>query len=422
MIKQIKLRNGLRVVKISQKDTAAITVMLMVPVGSRMETTKINGISHFLEHLMFKGTKRRPSTLDISKALDGVGAEYNAYTSKDHTAYYIKIAAEHLELALDLFSDMLFNSLFDPKEIQRERGVILEEINMYEDNPLMHVETLMEMSVFGKNHPLGFDIAGPRKNIRKIPRTAFMRFKKLYYTPGKMHLVLAGRLPRNVNQLTQKYFSKQRGAGKTIDYKKFKVTQTKPQFLHMYKDTQQTQISIGFPALPYDHMQLPALAVLSTVLGGNMSSRLFIRIRERQGLCYVIRCSVSPYLDTGVLSIQAGLDKSRLDDAFPAILSELKRIKEEPVTAEELTNAKEFIKGQTALGLEDSSTVASWYGKQSVLTGKLISPTVKMKTIDKVTKSDVQTIAQIVLNNKYMNIGSIGPYRSIKHLAKFINI
>lgn len=422
MISQQRLRNGLHIVKIPQHDTATVAVMLLVPVGSRMENPSINGISHFLEHLFFKGTTRRPSTLDISKALDGVGAEYNAYTSKDHTAYYIKVAAEHLALALDLFSDMLFHSLFDAEEIERERGVILEEINMYEDNPLMHVETLLEMSMFRKTHPLGYDIAGPKKNIKTIPRKAFMDFKKEHYSPHRMHLALAGRLPKNTQQLIKKYFESYTDKDKPRKYQKFSLYQKKPQLLHMKKDTQQTQISIGFPALPYNHKDLPALSVLSTVLGGNMSSRLFIQIRERQGLCYMVRSSISPYNDTGAISIQAGLDKKRLDDAVVAILAELKKMKTELISNEELINAKAYIKGQTAIALEDSSTLAAWYGKQSVLTGKLISPNVKMKAIDMVTAKDVKRLAQHIFLKNHINIASIGPYESTSHLTKLIDL
>ncbi len=423
MVTQKKLKNGLTVVKIPQHDTGAVTVMLLVPVGSRHETASNSGISHFLEHLMFKGTEKRPSTLDISKALDGVGAEYNAYTSKDHTAYYIKVAANHLELALDLFSDMLFHSLFDPGEIQRERGVILEEINMYEDNPLMHVETLMEMSVFRKNHPLGRDIAGYKKNIKNMSRKSFMNYKSQHYSSRNMHLVLAGKIDASANRLVQKYFAKQpNGKATSKKYKKFTSYQTKPQFLHMYKATQQTQISIGFEALPYKHKDLAVLSILSTILGGNMSSRLFINIRERKGLCYVIRSSVSSYTDTGVLSIQAGLDKTRLTPAVKAIMEELRKMKEELVTDEELANAKEYIRGQLLLQLENSSSLASWYGKQSVLTGKLISPTVKMKAFDKVTSKDVQRIARSIFTKQRINIASIGPHRSTQQIGKVIQL
>ncbi|MDP3970596.1 MAG: pitrilysin family protein [bacterium] len=422
MIKANKLKNGLTVVSVPKPDTQAVTVMLLVPVGSRFETPSINGISHFLEHLMFKGTKKRPSTLEITKLLDGVGAEYNAYTGKDHTAYYIKVAADHFELTLDLFSDMLFNSLFDKQEIDRERGVIVEELNMYNDNPMFLVETLMETSVFHKDHPLGYDIGGIKKNIRAIPRSSFISFKKNYYFPGNMHLVVAGKLPANKNRLINKYFGQYSEKHKKKSYKKFNDYQTGIQLFHKYKDTEQTQVSIGFLGLPYNHKDMPALSVLAVILGGNMSSRLFINIREREGLCYVIRADISPYHDTGVFSVHAGLDKTRLDSAIVAIIKELKLIKDEPVSDDELSNAKEYLKGQTALKLEDSSALASWYGKQSVLTGKLITPEVKLKQIENVTKRDVTRVANKIFRKTHINIASIGPYKSTTHLKRLIDL
>lgn len=422
MIKTHKLKNGLTIIKVPQKETAAVTIMPLVPVGSRYETQPLNGISHFLEHLMFKGTQRRPNTLDISKALDGVGAEYNAYTSKDHTLYYIKLAAQHLEMGLDLLSDMLFHSVFDAKEIERERGVILEEMNMYQDNPLMHLETLLEMSVFGKTHSLGYDIAGLKPNIRKLPRQAFIDYKDSFYTTKTMHLCLAGKLDRNVDRLIERYFGQYSGPAPKRGASKFSAYQTQPQLLHQYKDTQQTQLGIGFVGLPYHHKDLPALQVLSVILGGNMSSRLFITIRERQGLCYFIKTDVSPYVDTGIFSVQAGLDKTRLSEAVRSIIAELKRTKTEPVTTEELQNAKEYIKGQTALRFEDSSALAMWYGRQAVLTGTIVSPEERIAQISRVTTSDVQRVATRILTGTRLNIATIGPYRSTSNLRRAVTL
>lgn len=422
MIKTHKLKNGLSVIQIPQHDTAAVTIMLLVPVGSRYETKSLNGISHFLEHLFFKGTTNRPNTIDISKALDGVGAEYNAYTSKDHTLYYIKLAAQHLELGLDLLSDMLFHSVFDPKEIERERGVICEEINMYQDNPLMHLDTLLEMSVFGKNHPLGYDIAGPKRNIKALPRQAFIDYKTSFYSPKTMYLCLAGKQDAKVQRLIKRYFGENTGPKPKKSASKFVVKQTRPQLLHQYKDTQQTQLGIGFVALPYHHPDLPALQVLSVILGGNMSSRLFINIRERQGLCYFIKTDVSPYVDSGIFAVQAGLDKNRLKEAVQSILLELRRVKTELVTTEELVNAKEYIKGQTALRFEDSSALAMWYGRQAVLTGKIVSPQQRIQRVQKVTIADVQRVANAILLTKHLNLASIGPYQSTNQLRHLLAV
>ncbi|MBI2135620.1 insulinase family protein, partial [Candidatus Woesearchaeota archaeon] len=280
---------------------------------SRYETKVNNGISHFLEHLMFKGTTRRPTTLDISKALDSVGAEYNAYTAKDHTLYYIKLANQHTELALDLLSDMLFHSVFDPKEIERERGVIVEEINMYQDNPLMHLDTVLEMGVFGEHHPLGYDIAGPKPNITHLPRQAFFRFMQQHYRPSTMQLVIAGNVPHNTLALARRYFGNYTQPHRRLRPKPFSQSQRQSTIVYRHKDTQQTQLGLGLVAYPYHHPWLPAAQVLAIILGGNMSSRLFIRVRERQGLCYSIHAEASSYTDTGIFSIQAGVDNQRIN-------------------------------------------------------------------------------------------------------------
>lgn len=414
MVSRRRLANRLTVVTVPQPGTETVTVMVLIPVGSRHEHPAINGISHFLEHLMFKGTEKRPSTLELTKQLDAVGAEYNAYTSKDVTLYYIKVAANQLELALDLFSDMLFHSLFDPKEIDRERGVIIEELNMYEDNPVMHVDTLFETAVFGKSHPLGYDIGGKKANIRRLPRSAFINYKRTHYSPASMHLVIAGNIDRRASRWIAQYFSDQPAGRGPEQYRPYTGHQRAVQFLHKRKPTQQTQVAMGVAGIglrqPHD---LAVLSVLSTILGGNMSSRLFISIRERQGLCYVIHSSVNPYVDTGTLMIQAGIDNSRVFPAITAIVEELRRIKQDLVTPEELRNAKNCIAGQTALKLEDSSAQASFYGKQSVLLGTLHSPRQKLQLIRQVTRQDIRRLAQHLLHLNKLNIASIGPHGSL---------
>lgn len=414
MVSRHKLANKLTVVTVPQSGTATVTVMVLIPVGSRHEHPRINGISHFLEHLMFKGTEKRPSTLQLTKQLDAVGAEYNAYTSKDVTSYYIKVAAHQLELALDLFSDMLFHSLFDPTEIDRERGVILEELNMYEDNPVMHVDTLFEMSVFGKTHPLGYDTGGKKKNIRQLPRSAFIQYKQSHYSPAAMHVVLAGHIDRRAQRWIKQYFGNQRAGQPAERYRRFTGYQRTIQFLHKTKATQQTQVAMGVAGIGLRQAnELAVLAVLSTILGGNMSSRLFISIRERQGLCYVIHSSVNSYVDTGTLMIQAGIDNTRVQPAIVAIVEELRRLKHDLVSAEELRNAKTCLAGQTALKLEDSSALASFYGKQSVLLDTLHSPRQKLQAIRRVTRQDIRRLAKRLLHYNKLNIASIGPQPSL---------
>lgn len=417
MVSRHKLPNQLTIVTVPQPGTETVTVMVLVPVGSRQERPSTNGISHFLEHLMFKGTVKRPSTLELTKQLDAVGAEYNAFTSKDTTLYYIKVAAKQLELALDLFSDMLFHSLFDPAEIDRERGVILEELNMYEDNPLMHIDTLFEMSLFGKTHPLGYDIGGKKANIKQLPRTAFIRYKQEHYAPAAMHLVIAGHIDKRAGRWIKQYFGAQPAGHAAKAVQKFKPYQRATQFVHKHKDTKQTQLALGVAGIGLrDRRHLTTLSVLSSILGGNMSSRLFISIRERQGLCYVIHSSVNPYVDTGTLMIQAGVDNTRVEPAIIAIIGELRKLKDELVSVEELRNAKTCLAGQTALKLEDSAALASFYGKQSVLLGTLRSPRDKLAAINQVTREDIRRLARHLLYLPSLNIASIGPQQSLSHV------
>lgn len=422
MVSRHKLTNQLTVVTVPQPGTETVTVMVLIPVGSRHEHPRINGISHFLEHLMFKGTTKRPSTLDLTKQLDAVGAEYNAYTGKDVTLYYIKVAANQLELALDLFSDMLFHSLFDATEIDRERGVILEELNMYEDNPVMHVDTLFETAVFGKTHPLGYDIGGKKRNIRQLPRSAFINYKRTHYSPAAMHLVIAGQIDRRCQRWIKQYFGNQPAGRGREGYRAFTGYQRSTQFLHKTKTTQQTQVAMGVVGVGLKQAQeLAVLSMLSTILGGNMSSRLFISIRERQGLCYVIHSSVNPYVETGTLMIQAGIDNSRVQPAIVAIVEELRRLKSDLVSNEELRNAKTCLVGQTALKLEDSSALAGFYGKQSVLLGTIHSPRQKLQAIQRVTRDDIRRLARRLLHLQKLNIASIGPQTSllsVKHRVK----
>lgn len=420
MVLHYKLKNDLTVIHVPSDGTQTVTAMLLVPVGSRHEQSNNNGISHFLEHLMFKGTEKRPTTLELTKELDAVGAEYNASTGKDHTAYYIKVDATHLELALDLFSDMVFHSLFDPKEIDKERGVILEEIKMYEDNPVMYVDTLLETSIFGKQHPLGFDIGGRKQNIRRLPRSAFVRYKHFHYSPAAMHLVIAGKIDRKARRYIQQYFGSHPRGQRRSSFRRFASYQRRPQFHHkQQKSTQQTQLAIGFPGISYrEPKRLATSAVLSTILGGNMSSRLFISIREKQGLCYVIQSEVTPYQDTGVFMIRAGVDSSRLRQAVLAITKELEMIKKTLVSKEELANAKDCIKGQLMLRLENTQALAGFYGRQSVLTGRLRSPQEYLAMVNQVRREDIRRLARNLLELQRLNIASIGPQSSIALIVR----
>jgi predicted Zn-dependent peptidase len=395
-------------------------VFVLCKVGSRFESRSVNGISHFVEHLMFKGTTKRPNTLSISRLLDGVGAEYNAFTSKDHTGYYVKINSDHLHLALDVVADMLYHSKFDPKEIDRERKVIIEEINMYEDNPLMYIEDIFEQELFA-GHPLGQLIAGPREVIRSVSRQTIVDFVQRHYFPTNMMVVVSGRFDEStILSDIAKQFSAPISRRRPLALNPFRPKASGPRLRVMEKDTEQAQIGLGYPAFSYGDRRLPALSLLSTILGGNMSSRLFISIRERKGLAYAVRCSPSVYEDTGALYIQAGVAKARTEEAIKAILAELDQLALKGVSAVELKRAKEYTNGKLVLELEDSESLGAWFGKQWLLMNKLETPAEKMLKLRSVTREDVRAVARSIFKRAQLTVAVIGPYKDAKPFRKLL--
>ncbi len=420
MYTKSKLANGLTLITAPLSGTAAVTVLVLVPVGSRFETKNINGVSHFVEHLLFKGTIKRPTSMDITKELDAVGAEFNAFTSKDFTGYYIKAAAKNIELAFDILSDMLMNSVFDPKEVNKERGVIVEEINMYHDNPIMALHGLFEQTVFNDNS-LGWEIAGPKTVIRSVSRNQLLKYKQNHYQPRNFVVTVAGDFNKvKVKSLTQKYFGHSNVHHKKFSYKKMGITQSQPRVSLMFKDTQQVQLGLGFPAFGQEDKRLFAEYLLAVILGGNMSSRLFDVVREQHGLAYYVRAEADTYQDTGYFVVQAGLDKSRLAPAIKLILAELKKAADHGVTAKELKAAKEYLKGKLVLALEDSESVADWYGKQWTLQKKILTPQQRLKKVMAVSQSQVQNAAKTIFKANYLNLALIGPFKDKSELKKLL--
>jgi len=419
MFKKAKLKNGIRLITIPNKSTKAVTVLILFPVGSRYETKDIGGVSHFIEHMMFKGTEKRPSSLDISKELDSVGAEFNAFTSKDFTGYYVKASAEKIELAYDILSDMLFQSKFDQGELDKERGVIVEEINMYEDNPLMYVESLFEELVFG-DQPLGWQIAGTREIIKTVPRQKLMDYMHKYYQPANMILIVAGNINKaQVKKLTGQYFGSF-GKNEFKKFTKYGSPQDSPRIKVSYKETEQIQLCLGYPGISFFDEDRYPLQLLSIILGGNMSSRLFVNIRERYGLCYFIRASTEHYHDAGTFVVQAGLEKARIMEAIKLIMEELKKAKDNGVTEKELQDAKDFLKGKMVLNLEDSESLADFFGKQELYYGEIVTPEEKLKKYMKVTTGDILRVAKKIFDPKKINMALIGPFKDDKEFRELL--
>ena len=333
------LQNGLRVILAPMPENKTATVIVMSGTGSRYENQHENGLAHFLEHMFFKGTKKRPSAKAISEELDAVGSVYNAFTAKERTAYYAKVSSRYLDTALDVISDIFLNSKLPEKEITKERGAIIQEIDMYEDMPMRTVDNVFDELMFGKEHPLGRTILGPKENILRFTRTEFATYLKRNYTPGNTVVCVAGAFSEaKVLAKIKKDFGRLKplAAPTHIPYVS---AQENPRIAIKEKKTDQTHFIIGVPAYHYLHKDEFALAVLTTILGGGMSSRLFLEVREKRGLAYSIHAWVERYPDTGYLAVQAGVEHGKLEKTVETILVEFKKIKKQKVSSVELEKA-----------------------------------------------------------------------------------
>jgi predicted Zn-dependent peptidase len=422
MPKLIKLKNGVSVILIP-KPGSSVTIDVLCQVGSRYEKKEINGISHFNEHMTFKGTKRWPTAQHLSRELDRYGAYYNAFTSKDRTAYYIKIDAKHIAQAIDLLYDMVFQPRYEAKDLERERGVIIEEINMYEDNPQMRIDMLLEKAMY-PHSSLGWGIAGPRSVIQTISRSELINYRDAYYIPERTCVVVSGEIPKNIHALLKKTFGSVKPPKKRrdTDYAKIASKDIVGGVLeYEEKKTEQTQLGLGFSGFTVSDPREPAAKLLSVILGGYMSSRLFTEVREKKGLCYSISAGHDAFGDVGMFSVFAGLDRTRLPLAMTTILKEFDRMKRTGPTEEELIRAKDHLRGTLALGFEDSAFQAGWYGSDWVLSLPLQTPEARIAELTAVKASDVRDAAREILRTDRMNAAVIGPHGkklSISHLME----
>jgi predicted Zn-dependent peptidase len=405
-----KLKNNAQIVLVPLQNTKSLTTLVMYPVGSRYETEKLSGVSHYVEHLMFKGTKKRKNTLTLTREIDRLGAEYNAFTGKEYTGYYIKTDAAYAETSFDILSDMLFNSKFDAKEMEREKHVIVEELRMYNDNPIMNIDNIFEELMFA-GCALGRDIGGTEKHVLSYKRKDVLAYRNRYYNASNMTVVIAGAIDENTTTLLDKYFGAQKK--NTTSKKNFKPgifgpAKKQERVTVQHKKTDQAQMMIGFPGFEYGNKNSQAISVLNTILGGSMSSRLFIKIRERLGLAYTVRSGSDCYRDIGYVYVRAGLEAKNINKAIAAIKKEIQRVIDNGVTARELADAKTHIRGGLTLSLENSSVQADWYAKQSMFYKEIKTPEQKLREIERVTREDVQNIAKKVFKFNQMRVGVIG--------------
>ncbi|MDP3962877.1 MAG: pitrilysin family protein [bacterium] len=409
MFSKTALKNGVRLITIPMQVTRAVTCLVMVGAGSKYETKKTNGVAHFLEHMMFKGTKRRPSALQIASLLDGIGSDYNAFTGKEYTGYYVKAADEHLELALDVLSDSYQHSLFVAEEIEKERGVITEEINMYLDTPARHIGDLWEKLLYGDT-PAGWTIAGEKENIAAMQRDDFIDYLHAHYTAPNTTIVVAGKFnERTIKKTVERYFGSLKRS-KAGSKKPVREAQTSPQFLLHAKQTDQTQLMVGVRAYHLFSPKRYALSLLGTILGGGMSSRLFMEVRERRGLAYSVHTSPEFHTDSGYMVTQAGVRKEATAEALSIILAEYKKIADKGVSGEELDKAKHYTEGKILLGLETSDALAFYAGEQEALAGRIRTPDEVITTIKKVTAKQIQDVARDIFQQKRLNAVLLGPF------------
>ncbi len=419
-MKETKLNNGLKVITIPMEGTKTITILVMFNTGSKYENRQNNGISHFLEHMFFKGTDKRPDYLVLSNELDSLGCQYNAFTAKEYTGYWIKVDAKKVEKAIDIISDMLINSKFEEAEIERERGVIIEEINMYHEDPKMYIEDLFEECLYG-DQPAGWEIIGPKENIKNFSKETFLNYFNTQYGTGSAVVCLAGRVGENEIKLAEKYFSQMKKDG-FRDKEKIVEEQVEPNILVHEKKVDQAVFSLGVRAYATGHKDEYALKVLSVILGGSMSSRLFTEIREKRGLAYFVRTSTEIYTDSGYLATTAGVPQEKIAEAIIVILKEYKKISTEKIAEEELQKTKDLIKGRNVIALEASDDMANWYAKQILLRKEAKTPAEFFKKIDEVTAEDIKRVASDIFKNNKLNLTVIGPFKDgekFKKITKF---
>lgn len=404
------LTNGLRVITIPMPDNPSVTVLAMVEAGSKYETKKESGLSHFLEHMVFKGTPKRPKASDISRELDSIGAHYNAFTGQEYTGYYAKADARHLDTVLDVVSDMYLNPLFEESEIAKEKGVIVEEIRMYRDLPQRNVYDVLSELMYG-DQPAGWNIAGTEDSVRALTREMLLNYRANHYVSSATTIIVSGSFDeKKLLESIEKAFA---GMSSGVKAGKRAVTeaQQKPQIKTEFKETDQTHLVISLRTFAVTDPRMPVMQVLSTILGQGMSSRLWSKMRDQLGICYYVGAEHNPFTDHGFLSIGAGLDNSRVEEGIKGILEECVRLKEELVPESELKKAKDHFAGTTMLELETSDARAQFCGFQEILKKTIENPDDIVKKVMAVTAEQVQALAREIFTDKGLNMALIGRYK-----------
>lgn len=422
MHKKTTLKNGLRVITVPQKEAMAATVLILVKTGSKYEEKEISGISHYLEHMLFKGTEKRKTPKDVAEVLDKIGGDYNAFTGEEYTGYYAKVDAIHFDTALDWVSDIFLNSKIPDKEVAKERGVIIEEINMYNDNPMMHIDELWKSVLYG-DQPAGWDIAGTKETVSGIKRSDIKKYIDSQYVSSNTIICVAGKIKEA--DVIKKIKSRFGDVKNTSPKKRPEVIdrQDSSQIKIQYKDIKQANLALGVRGYNIFHPQKYVMELIAILLGGMMSSRMFIEIREKMGAAYYVRTYNSSDSDTGSLATFAGVENKKISEVIKTILREYRKLTKIKVSESELKKAKDYLKGKMVLRMESSDAQASFYGVQELLEEKILTMEEVFKKIEKVSSSDIMKVAKDIFKEEKINLAIIGPYKGregeFKELLKF---
>lgn len=419
MVKKFTLKNGLRVVLAPSSGPAA-TALILVGTGSEYESKRVNGISHFLEHMVFKGTKKRPRAGMISQELDALGATYNAFTSQEYTGYWAKATKRKLPQILELIADLYLNPTFDSKEIEKERGVIIEEINMYEDMPMRRVQEVFSDLLYG-DQPAGWNVAGTKEIVARMRRSDFVKYRETNYSSKNTVVVVAGSFSAPLVEKQLRSLFKSVPGRKLPKKSAPKEIQKAPALRLAYKKSDQSHLVLGVRTFSTFDKRRYSLGLMAHLLGGGMSSRLFHRIREELGAAYYVRASTSLYLDHGTLEISAGANHPKLPEVIQAILAECARLIYEPVPEAELRRTKDHLLGIFLLGLETSDEMAGFYGDQELMKRKIVSPEEISARIEAVQADDIQKLAGEIFKDASLNMAVIGPLRNPKPLKAILH-
>lgn len=414
------LPNGLRVLTSAMPHTYSVAISVYVGAGSRYETAPESGVSHFVEHMLFKGTSTRPSPQLISEAIDSVGGVLNAATDREFTVYYAKVARRHLDLALDVLVDLVRRPLFDPEELEKERKVVLEELASVADSPGQQVDLLLD-ELLWPEQPLGWDVAGSKESIEGLTREMTLDYMGRQYLPSNMVVSIAGNVDHD--EVTDLVASKFAGASAGAPGAWFPARngQDAPRCSVLYKRTEQSHIAMAVRGLPLEHPDRYAIDLLSVLFGEGMSSRLFVELRERRGLCYDVHAYVSHFLDAGSFGVYAAVDPSRGRDAVAALVSELVKLRD-GIPEEELHKAKELSKGRLLLRMEDTRAVSAWLGSQEMLTRHVLTPEEVVARIDAVAPEDISRVVDTILVRNHLNLAIVGPHKSEKRFLSLLDL